>query len=186
MTKIDPTLDGEELVKQFESNKTRPIKSKRIPYFYDKKFENELSKYSWGDQYYDDQRKKAYDYLVGQGLGHEQANDVLDTFVTKLSHLHNKRNIPLLATKVGRFSTGNSWDDSQTKAREIFQRENSPFGVVYGFRNRRDPKTNFHKNDGLITPFVVDSDELTNIQKALKTNHEDNDFDLDVYYGHDL
>ena len=152
--------------------------SNHTPYYFNESFDTFLSGYKWGDKEYDNERKQAFDFLTSQnGLTPNQANDVLDAYITKATHNYGKG----LERKVGKFETGQDWEQAQNTAKDLIAKNPDAFGVLYSLTYGSETPRG---TSGLKNPLLVyDDKELKDITRSLEMGKEKNKFTLGTLFN---
>ena len=157
----------------------------RTPFYYAGKNQKAINEYlkqfSFGDNYYDKERKQAAEFLKKQyGLDDSQISDVLDAAATRITHEKNqKRGNERLRKKVGRFETGRKWEEAQAEAQNLLKQYPNASGIVYGLHYKGEDARG---NSGLKKPIVAYDDDLENVARSLAGN-EAAGFQIDTLYN---
>ena len=161
------------------------IKPGRRPYYYDEKnratIDAYLSGFNFGDTKYDDERNQATRWLKNQyGLEPDQANDILDAYITRATHYGNNKKNANLRRKAGRFETGNDWNAAQQSAQDLLTKNPDARGVVYGLRYEGEQPQG---TSGLKNPFLVYDNDLENIARSLNPGKKQSLFQIDTLFN---
>ena len=150
------------------------------PYYYGD-FDNELRPYLV-NQEYSTGRNDAFNMLTQKyKLSPNQANDVLDAFMTKASHYRDSNNPRNLKNVyVGRFENGVDYNEALNNAKMLRKNNPSAYGIVYGLHFTGDPNP---EKRGLKKPFPVSEQELKDITNSLKYGNRANDWQIETYFN---
>lgn len=145
-------------------------------FYYDTKYEPNISGFKFGDATTDYQ--DAIDLLVKeQGLTPQQAQNIVDAYVTRETHNNNGIQNANLRKKAGIFENGNDWKQSQALAQRLLRNDSDAQGILYGLRYEDEKPQG---NTGLKKPIPLYGDDLANITRAL--NPKQSRFQFDVLH----
>lgn len=149
----------------FKSINEIPELQKKSNFYYDPKFESVVKGVEFGDDGYQLARDRYSKILTDlNGLTPDQASDFLDAYITKVTHYApNKLLQKPLRRKVGKFETGNDWNDSQAAAQKLLDSDPNAVGVLYGLRYEDEQPQG---QTGLKNPLLLYGDDFKNISDA--------------------